>query len=130
MNDTVKTITYDNGSGQLTLSDQSGDHATLQRVARPAGVTGIMREAVDRSPAGGDTQTRWSRSAGPPSDGPVVASTTADERGKFEVTVAPGEYWVVPVAKGDEQVVSDRVTVRPGAYGNRQAVLLSKVSGA
>ena len=117
MNDAVKTITYDNDSDQLKISDKSGDHSyTFQRVARPAGVTGIMREVGGPFPGrrrhpGTLVEVRWAAV-----DGPVVASTTAGKRGDFKVTVAPGEYWVVPVAKGDEQVVSDRVTVRPGAY--------------
>jgi hypothetical protein len=36
-NDRVKTITYDNGSDSLTISDKSGEHTyTFSRVTRPS----------------------------------------------------------------------------------------------
>jgi hypothetical protein len=115
-NEMVKTITYDDDSDQLTISDSSGDYRyTFERLARPSGVVGVMREAggpigVRRQP---NTliELHW-RSA----FGPVAASTTSDENGAFKITVAPGDYWVVPVAEGDELVVADQVTVQPGAY--------------
>jgi len=117
MNDAVKTITHDDGSDQLKISDKSGDHSyTFTRVTRPAGIMGIMREVG--GPFGGPrphantlVEVRWS-SVG----GPVVASTTSGKQGQFKVTVAPGEYWVVPVTNGDEQVLPDHVTVQPGSY--------------
>ena len=46
-------------------------------------------------------------------DGPVLASATSDKQGKSRVTLAPGAHYVVPVAKGDEQVVPDPVSVQP-----------------
>ncbi len=49
-------------------------------------------------------------------DGPVVSNATSGKKGTFKVTVAPGRYWVVPVAKGDEQVVADAVSVEAGSY--------------
>ncbi len=116
MNDRVKSITYDHGSDGLTISDQSGHSYTLVRVARPAGVIGVMREAGGPFPGlrrhpNTLIEVRWAAL-----NGPVVASTTSDRHGKFKVTVTPGEYYVVPVAKGDEQVVPDPVTVLPGSY--------------
>lgn len=37
-NDRVKTITYDNGSDELTIGDKSGEHTyTFSRVTRPSG---------------------------------------------------------------------------------------------
>jgi hypothetical protein len=116
MNDRVKSITYDNGSDGLTISDQNGHSYTFMRVARPAGVTGVMREAGGPFPGlrrhpNTLIEVRWADL-----NGPVVASATSDGRGKFEATVAPGEYCVVPVAKGDEQVVADPLTMRAGIY--------------
>lgn len=116
MNDAVKTVTYDNGSGQLTISDKSDHSYTFARVAKPAGITGVMREVG--GPFGGPRpyanaliEVRWAAV-----DGPVVATTTSGKRGEFKLIVAPGEYWVVPVTNGDEQVGSDHVSVRPGTY--------------
>lgn len=124
MNNSVKTITYDNDSDELTISDASGEHSfTFQRVARPSGITGVMREyggpypGVRRMP---DVliEVRW-RSV----DGPVVAGTTSDKGGRFRMTVAPGRYWVVPVAKGDETVTPDQVTVEKGDYATAKVSL-------
>jgi hypothetical protein len=116
MNDRVKSITYDNGSDELTISDQSDHSYAFVRVTRPAGVSGIMREAGGPFPGlrrqpNTLIEVRWAAQ-----EGPVVASATSDQHGRFKVTVAPGEYYVVPVAKGDEQVVPDPVNVLPGAY--------------
>ena len=127
MNDAVKTITYDNDSDQLTISDKSGDHRyTFQRVARPAGVTGTMRVGGGPFPGlrrlpGTLIEVRWAAL-----DGPLVASATAGTQGEFKVTVAPGKYWVVPVAKGDAQVIADRVTVRLGAYATAKPLFSVK----
>ena len=49
-------------------------------------------------------------------EGPLVAGTISGATDAFKVSVPPGSYWVAPVAKGDEQVVPDRVTVQPGGY--------------
>ena len=115
MNDTVKAVTYDNSSGQLTISDQSGHSYTFTRVTRPSGVRGVMREVGGPLPgsrphANTVIEVRWGSA-----DGPMVAGTISGARGAFKVTVPPGDYWVVPIAKGDEQVVPDHVTVHPVA---------------
>ena len=116
MNDMVKTITYDNGSDELTISAKSGERYTLQRVDRPAGIIGVMREAGGPYPGLRHMpnvliEVRWQSA-----DGPVVSDATSGKKGTFRVTVAPGRYWVVPVAKGDEQVVADPVSVEAGSY--------------
>ena len=116
-NDRVKTITYDNGSDELTISDKSGDHVfAFSRVRRRAGTIGVMREVG--GPAVGprrmpDTplEVHWATLAGP-----IVAGATSGRSGRFKVTVAPGRYVVVPVAGGDEVVVPDSVVVEPGVY--------------
>ena len=116
MNDMVKTITYDNGSDELTISAKSGERYTLQRIERPAGIIGVMREAGGPYPGlrrmpNVLIEIRWQSV-----DGPVVSNATSGKKGAFKVTVAPGRYWVVPVAKGDEQVVPGPVTVEAHSY--------------
>jgi hypothetical protein len=117
MNDAVKTISYDNGSDELTIRDKSGEHSyTFTRVTRPSGIVGVMREAGGPFPGLRRLQNvlievRWSTSTGP-----IVATTTSSPKGKFKVTVAPGDYAVVPIAKGDETVIADSVAVQPGSY--------------
>ncbi len=117
MNDGVITIAYDNGSDELTISDKNGQHSyTLSRVTRPSGIVGVMREvggpvSSPRRRPNTLLEIRWATPAGP-----VVASTTSSQNGKFKATVAPGRYAVVPVAEGDEMVVPDSVVVGSGAY--------------
>jgi hypothetical protein len=117
MNDAVTKISYDNGSDQLTISDNSGEHVyTLSRVARPSGIVGIMREVGGPIPGPRPhpnvlIEARWATG-----EGPVVASATSSQNGRFSVSVAPGRYVVVPVAKGDEMIVPDSVVVTSGAY--------------
>lgn len=117
MNDMVKTITYDNSSDQLTISDKSGEHVyTYARVTQPSGIAGVMREAGGPFPGlrrqpNTPIEVHWASETGP-----VVASATSSHNGKFTVTVAPGRYVVVPVAKGDETVIPDSVVVTPGTY--------------
>ena len=114
---TNDAIAYDSGSEQLTISDGSGDYSyRLSRVAEPAGVSGILQVAGPFSmgsqpQANTSIEVRWGDVVGP-----VLASTTSGEQGEFRVIVAPGEYFVVPVAKGDELVLPDRVTVQAGSY--------------
>jgi len=117
MNDAVKTISYDNGSDELTISDKSGEHSyTFTRVTRPSGIVGVMREGGGPFPGLRRMQNvlievRWATSTGP-----IVASTNSSPKGGFKVTVAPGPYAVVPIANGDETVIVDSVTVQPGSY--------------
>jgi len=117
MNDAVTKISYDNGSDQLTISDTGGEHVyTLSRVARPSGIVGIMREVGGpilgpRPHPNVLIEAHWATE-----DGPVVASATSSQNGRFSVTVAPGRYVVVPVAEGDEMIVPDSVVVTSGTY--------------
>jgi hypothetical protein len=77
------------------------------------GLFALVKQKGVRRPLDPNTliEIRWSTV-----NGPVVASTISGKQGQFKMTVAPGGYWVVPVAKGDEQVVNDLVTVQPGSY--------------
>jgi len=117
MNDAVKTITYDNAADQFAVNDKDGEHRyTLSRVTRPSGIVGVIREAGGPFPGlrrqpNVLIEVHWATRTGP-----VVASATSSLNGKFKVTVAVGRYVVVPVAKGDEMVVADSVTVKPGSY--------------
>ena len=117
MNDMVKTITYDNGSDQLTISDKAGERVyTFARVAQPSGIAGVMREVGGPFPGlrrhpNTLIEVHWGSETGP-----VVASATSSQNGKFKVIVAPGHYVVVPVAKGDETVGPDSVVVTFGTY--------------
>ena len=47
-------------------------------------------------------------------DGPVVATTTSAADGSFSVDLPPGRYTLVPVALGDEQILSATATVQSG----------------
>ncbi len=47
-------------------------------------------------------------------DGPVVATSTSAADGSFSVDLPPGRYTLVPVALGDEQILSATATVQSG----------------
>ena len=48
--------------------------------------------------------------------GPVAEVVTSAADGSFSVDLPPGDYTVVPVATGDELVLTGATTVRPGDW--------------
>jgi hypothetical protein len=50
--------------------------------------------------------------------GNVVATVESGADGRFTVDLPPGRYTVVPIARGDETVISATATVTPGQYAH------------